>query len=71
MYKALKTQDWRKPRKPKHEKKKQHFIAVGDSRVLIGQNAYEQRPVGQVKHGLTLPKRKELWKKEIIVWYCT
>ena len=25
--------------------------------------------VGQVKHGLTLPKSKELWKNETIVWF--
>ena len=37
----------------------------------LGRMLMSKDPVGQVKHGLTLPKIKELWKKETIVWYCT
>ena len=37
----------------------------------LGRMLTSKDPVGQFKHGLTLPKSKELWKKETIVWYCT
>ena len=37
----------------------------------LGRMLMSKDPNGQVKHGLTLPKSKELWKKETIVWYCT
>ena len=35
----------------------------------LGRMLMSKDLVGQVKHGLTLPKSKELWKNETIVWF--